>query len=206
MIQVLGDSHVCFFGGIDVVTDYYVNHPFVIHRLGAPLAYNLDKFNTSWKAREKILDLLPNIPKQDKVLFCLGEVDCRYHIKNQSIKQGRDIELIIEECAKRYVTAIKSFNIKQDIGVWAPIASTWLTEKQASSDRLILGSCLDRNVITKNFNAYLKAECKDDIAFFSIFDKLLEDNGETNKNYYWDTVHLSQKVMPIAKELLKEWL
>lgn len=208
MIHVVGDSHACFFNGIDEITHgEYTNFPFKTHHENAPLAYNLGKLNTTCKAKETISELIKRISIDDCILFSLGEVDCRYHIKNQSIKQNKDIKDIVIDCVDKYISAIKEINfLNQRVGVWAPIASTYLSEKEASQYVWILGDCIERNNLTKIFNYHLEQKCKQfNISFFCIFPSLINENGETKKEYYMDTVHLSQKAMSITLPLFESW-
>jgi hypothetical protein len=207
MIHVIGDSHVCFFNGVDgIATQYPENELFKTYRLGAPIAYNLSKFNTMYKAREQIAKILPKISLKDSLLFCFGEIDCRYHIKNQSIKQNKNINEIIIDCVNRYVNAIKELNIlNHKVGVWGPIASTYLEEICSSKDCWIKGSPLERNIISLIFNDCLQKKCKEEnIHFISIFKDLILPNNNTNTNYYMDAIHLSQKAMPLITHLFKD--
>lgn len=209
MIHVLGDSHVCFFNGHDGITDIYPyvhnNHPFMTYRLGAPIAYNLGVFGTMYRAKEKLISILPKIPIADTLLFSFGEIDCRYHIKNQSIKKGIDIEIVVADCVNRYVDAIQQLNaFGHQVGVWGPIASTHLEEKDASSDCWIKGDHLERNKITKLFNSHLKIKCSETgVMFFSILSSLILADGTTDHQYYADSIHLSQAAMPLAKSVLE---
>jgi len=198
MIHVIGDSHVCFFNGIDGITDLYPyihsNPPFLTYRLGAPLAYNLGNY--------KLESLISNIPETDSILFSFGEIDCRYHIKNQSIKQHTDIETVVAWCVNRYIIAIIQLVQKHQVGVLGPIATTLLGEKDSNDQCLIKGDHLERNLITRIFNNYLKSKTsKSDILFFNIFDHLLLEDGTTNPFYYSDHIHLSQTAAPLIDKL-----
>jgi hypothetical protein len=175
------------------------------YRLGAPIAYNLGKFGTMYRAKEKLAEILPKIPATDRLLFSFGEIDCRYHIKNQSIKKGIDVEIVVADCISRYINAIQQLNVLgHRVGVWGPIASTHLEEKDASSDCWIKGDHLERNRITKLFNSHLKIKCLEaGIMFFSILSDLILADGTTDSQYYADPMHLSQTAMSLAKSALE---
>lgn len=200
MIHVIGDSHVCFFNGCDGITDLHPyahnNHPFVTHRLGALLAYNFGEYALG--------PFISSISKTDSLLLCFGEIDCRYHIKNQAIKQNVDVETIIINCVNRYISAIKQLNIKHRVGVWGPIATTPLEEKDSNSQCPIKGDHLERNRITRLFNEHLKSQALSaDMLFFSVFNDLLLPDGTTNLFYYIDNIHLAQTAAPLAKAVLE---
>jgi hypothetical protein len=199
MIHVVGDSHVCFFNGSDGITDMYPyahsNPPFKTYRLGALLAYNLEEYN--------IGSFISNLPKTDSILFSFGEIDCRYHIKNQSIKQSVSVETIIANCVDRYIAAITKLNSNHKVGVWGPPATTLLEEKDSNSQCPIKGDHLERNRITRLFNIYLKSKALEvGVAFFSIFDDLLAEDGSTNPFYYADSIHLAQTAAPLVMKLV----
>jgi hypothetical protein len=51
----------------------------------------------------------------------------------------------------------------------------------------------------------LAARCRENgIYSFSNFDALVDAEGLTNTWYYFDTIHLSQRAMPIALNALRE--
>ena len=197
-IHVIGDSHVCFFNGMDGITDMYPyahkNLPFITYRLGALLAYNFGEYGLG--------AFLSAIPTTDIILLCFGEIDCRFHIKNQSIKQNESIETIVANCVNRYVSAIVQLNLKHRICVWGPVATTPLEEKDSNGQCPIKGDHLERNRITRLFNEYLASKASETgLLFFSIFNDLLLADGATNPFYYADSIHLSQTAMPLAAKL-----
>jgi len=114
-IYCIGDSHASFFSGYDRIQLGWPNKTFnkkyfflKSYRLGPVLAYNLCKFKTRSRGREKLLYILTHlIPLGSKVLFCFGEIDCRAHLLRQSEIQKRDIYDIVRECVDRYFSVIK---------------------------------------------------------------------------------------------------
>ena len=194
MIHIIGDSHVCFFNGVDGITDLYPyahkNPPFITYRLDAPLAYNLSEYGLG--------PFVSTIPTTDTILFCFGEIDCRFHIKNQSMKQNTSIEIIVANCVNRYVAAITQLCAKRHAGVWGPVATTLLDEKDSNGQCPIKGNHLERNKITRLFNECLKSKAsRVGLSFFSIFNDLLLTDGTTNPFYYADSIHLSQTAKPL---------
>jgi len=78
--------------------------------------------------------------------------------------------------------------------------------KQAAR-RSVPVSVVERNAAAKLFNQRLSEHCSEKgIRFLDIFDALVHRNGITNTWYYFDTIHLSQRAMPILLNRLSEIL
>jgi hypothetical protein len=212
IIYCIGDSHAEFFSGWNSMGPEYPETRkgrlpfFKSFRLGPVLAYNICEFNTTTRGREKLLDILDKInPKEVEILLCFGEIDCRVHIIKQSRIQKKPIANIIRACVDRYWNAIIDLaNRGFDVMVWNAIPSSLYQGKDPEFPTV--GTCRERNRVTKIFNAELEMLCKkNNIKFFSIFDRLLLKNGLTNMDYYMDKIHLSQKAMALAiAELRKQ--
>lgn len=204
IIYCIGDSHASFFSGRNNIQPAYpelsVNTipSFKSYRLGAILAYSLCNFGSTTKGREKILKLLLTLPKKSNILLCFGEIDCRVHLIKQAIKQNKNLEEVITECVRRYFSFILEIKKDYKIIVWGVIPST-PSEKIIDTRYPHIGSCLERNYVTKIFNEKLKEfSLESGVKFVSIFEQLLLKNGRTNGEFYIDNVHLSQKAMPIV--------
>jgi hypothetical protein len=92
MIHIIGDSHALTFQDSKKVE---------CHWLGAATAYNL------WKRHQQIRDIVEQNQK-DEFWFCLGEIDCRIHIYNYSMKTGVAESVLIENTAFVYTQYIKA--------------------------------------------------------------------------------------------------
>ncbi|MDY0313769.1 MAG: hypothetical protein RBR32_01700 [Bacteroidales bacterium] len=216
MIHVIGDSHVSFFIGKNEIVPEYppycgINNQFSVYRIGAPIAFNLLKENTTYKAREKILYILPLILPEDKVLFSFGEIDCRYHI-GKNVRRGYSQAHNVYKCVERYVDGLLDlmYNFSNiSFGVWGPIPSTKLPQSCSSRDCPITGDMLERNQITLTFNVFLEQKSKEfGFKFFTLFYDLVDSYMGTDLSYYMDNIHLNQKAMPLALgELAKKgWI
>lgn len=196
MIHCIGDSHVSVFTGHDCMPPIW--HPmrrsddkskyFRTYRIGAATAYQLE-------GKIPIIDFIIErapISKDDKMLFCFGEVDIRAHLIKQSIDKERDIEEVVKECVDRYFNTIMHFKGKgYDMMVWGPIAS-W-SEKAPYTSGPSYGTTLERNNATRIFNNYLEEKCNGNgVVFLSIFDKMLLDDGNTDPKYLdpWEDCHI----------------
>jgi hypothetical protein len=197
MIHVIGDSHVCFFNGADGITDLYPyahsNPPFLTYRIGAALAYNVCKAYSTCGTKEAIEAIASKISASDSILLSFGEIDCRYHIKHQSVKQNTRVQNIINDCVERYITAIQPMCHKHKIGVWGPVATTHWPVENSSHECMVEGSHEERNEITRLFNEQLKIRSTETgVKFFSVFEQLLCPDGTTNQYYYADYIHLGK--------------
>jgi hypothetical protein len=210
-IYCIGDSHVHFFSGWNHVgpeypKKYYGRLPyFKTYRVGAVLAYNLCKMETSTQGREKLFKILTSeIPRGAKILLCFGEIDCRAHLLKQADFKKNSSSELVKECIDRYVSVIEEITkIGFEVIVWNVTPSS-LDDIQDNSYPSY-GSCLERNNVSRLFNDYLRERCeKNQIKFISIFDKLIDENGLSKKEYYMDAIHLSQKAMPLALEEFKK--
>jgi hypothetical protein len=210
-IYCIGDSHVNFFSGQDMIQPKWPEKSidlipfFKTFRLGAVLAYNLCKLDTKMKGREKLFSLLKQIPKESTIMLCFGEIDCRAHLLKQAEIQNRKINIITKECVDRYVSVIKEVkNLNYNIIIWnvTPSSPTGFPDSQ---DYPTYGTCRERNSVTRLFNQFLEEQLiNESIQFISIFEKLINKRGITLARFLMDDIHLSQAAMPLAiKEINK---
>lgn len=115
-IYCLGDSHVSFFAGADVIQPAWpapaaTRLPwFRVLHLGPILAFSLARPNTRERGRERLFAALERtVPPRARVLLCFGEIDCRAHFLKQAARQGRPVEAIVTDCLAAY------FHVVQDV-------------------------------------------------------------------------------------------
>jgi hypothetical protein len=202
MIHCIGDSHSSVFSGKEEIQPIWPNlsddqmDQFKSYRIGAATAYQL---HTKVPIINNIIE--SKVKKNDKVLFCFGEVDIRAHLIKQKDLQSREIQDIVKECVDRYMIVLKNYKYQNiDMYAWGPIAS-WHPSRQYTGGPSF-GSCYERNLTTKYFNEYLNSECiKNNIGFVSIFDKMVDKDLITIPTYLddWEGchMHLSQRAMPL---------
>jgi hypothetical protein len=209
MLYCIGDSHTSYFAGEAGIQPEWPQWgrsrlPFFrAFRLGAVLAYNLPRFGTRTHGREKLLTVLrTDVPRGSRVLLCFGEIDCRAHLLRQCERQGRSPESVAAECAERY------FSVAQEIQrrgyavlLWNAIPSS---AYELAGALPTYGTCLERNAITRLFNARLAdLAAAGGMGFVSIFDALVDAGGLTRMEYYQDEIHLSQLSMPLTLAALE---
>lgn len=208
MIHCIGDSHSAVFSGEEIMQPEWPiiasnKLPyFKSYRVGPATAYQLEN-------KKQIIDdiLSKNYNDGDSLLFCFGEVDIRAHLLKQMDTQKRCLDDIVKECVDRYFSVILSYKERGiNCIVWGPIAS-WHESRKYNGPSF--GTCVERNLVTKEFNRYVEQLCvENNVGFVTIFYDMVNENNETNTYYLdnWDqsNMHLSQTSMSIILERFKE--
>lgn len=204
MIYVIGDSHVSVFSGAKKIVPFYdprLNRwdetpYFTTCRIGPIIAYNVfNKINMF----QSILDRLNKT--NDIILFNYGEIDCRVHLPKRASDRGEDINFTIQDCVNRYADLLNRLS-EWKIFFTGVHPTTWL---ESSKDMPIFGSEIHRNTITKIFNDKLQLKTN---RVISIFDKLINEDMTTKREYYMDHLHLdgSKTIGLIIEEFKKQGL
>lgn len=213
MIHCIGNSHALMFSGSSVPPRKFPIWPrrhaydrtsfFKTYSLGPIIAYNFYEHHHS-KAMH-VINTVRVSKENDYVMFCIGEVDCRWHIPKQAELQNRTLEDVTIECVQRY---FRSLNEIHDLGYKV---MAWMAQPSTTyghSDNIespVYQTCEIRNHISSVYNAELKKLCDaSNIYFLDIFDRLLDPNTKlTNMSYYIDYCHLDPiKVVPMVMEKL----
>lgn len=210
VIHCIGDSHASFFSGCNEMQPEWPGQAkntiplFRAYRLGPVVAYNLCKAGTKTQGREKLFAILAGIPQNSIVLLCFGEIDCRVHMIRQAEKQNRDVVEIAEECAQRYFLVIKEIQRNFDVIVWNVIPSSRKDEIH-NMEFPSCGTSAERNKATFSFNTTLNELLQaEQVKLLSLFDDLLDEEGNTNQYYYGDAIHLSQRAMPLVVSKIQQ--
>ena len=201
VIHCLGDSHVCFFSGQDRI--FQAGLPaqnilpfFRAWHLGAALAYNLVKPGSSSGGREKLFAALRDrVPPGARVLLGFGEIDCRAHLLKHAEDSRQPLESVVAECVERYFRVIEEVRaLGFDVLVYNAPPSCRRPNKSEYPSH---GTALQRNHVTRLFNARLAARCSAArIPFLHTFDDLVPPNSASREYYFMDNIHLAQRAMP----------
>lgn len=219
-IIVLGDSHVNFFSGNEMLTfspignqinvcPNITNNPFTILHLGPCLAYTCNKTNTSMHFHEKAEFLLNNFIKPNAHIVCsLGEIDLRAHVYPQAKLQQRTYQEIINDILVEYLSFLVSLKEKgYHVYCWGPIASQReICPIDPAFPRS--GTEIERNMATLYFTQQLSLLCEQhDIVFMSIFDQMITNDFLTIEKYLSaDHCHLSQRALALAQPVWEKLL
>ena len=158
--------------------------------LGGVLCYNFLK-NHAPTVRYW-LDSLKIQKEKDKILFYVGEIDCRVHLSKKYMTTDLSKEEVVNECVERYFKALKMFS---DEGWDVIVCGTHPTNTLPHSEKypnINWGDVSIRNSICVIFNSALKSLCeKNSISFVSIYDKLVDENNITKPGVLKDFCHMN---------------
>ena len=207
MIYVIGDSHSAIF---TVINNKYMTPEYKLvktlnfcsYRTKPFTSYNL---NTKINHIEEIIKTL-NIQKNDYLIFSYGEVDIRCHLGFYSTDTST-LNNKIKECVDRYKEFLLYFKKKyKNIGVWSPVASGGYNGINGNG-RPSYKTKRERNIITSRFTILLKEACTNhEIIFKSIFNELVNNEGDTNDVYYADGIHLNINAQTLVINKFKDLL
>ena len=211
---VMGDSHVNFFSGNELLTFTAVGHEinlcpsenrFTALHLGPCLAYTCNHEDSSTGFSKKTRFLLEHFIRPGaRIIVSLGEIDLRVHVLRQAAKQGRDYTGIIDDILKNYMDFLGTLKEKgYTVFCWGPIASQKDdTPQDPAFPRY--GNEIDRNRATGYFTEKLCELCAGyDITALSIFPQMITEDYRTRGEYLSsDHFHLSQRAMELARPLL----
>lgn len=215
VIHCIGDSHVSFFGGQDVIQPGWPERSddllscFVTHHLGGALAYNLTRTGTQMRGREKLFEVLEQaVPPGGNVLLSFGEIDCRAHVLKQAAKRNVSIEAVVAECLEHYFQTVREAMERGfEVVIYNAVPSAIPRARKSGrdDDYVAVGDWRQRNQAIRAFNAGAKQRCADCGAkFLETFPALVDEQGKAVSWYYFDAIHLSQRAMPLTLRALAE--
>lgn len=204
-IYAFGNSHVSIFSGTDIMVPIWPDRSndklpwFKTFRIGPVTAYQAVKH---MKTIYSIMKEVGFDKNKDTILFVFGEVDIRAHIIEQSLKQNRCVQYITREVVNRYWSAIMNARNKgYKVAVFGCIAGFKLKKGAQQPAWPHVGTCKERNEITRDFNDDLSNRCFwNGIPFISVFDEMLMPNGETDTRYLDEEsagCHATTKLLPL---------
>lgn len=210
VIHCIGDSHVDFLSGLNSIQpEYPLSHPnryslFKTYRLGAVLAYTIA--NKESHGSVKLDAVLHEIPTESYVMLMLGEIDCRVHLIAQSEKRGKSLDTVVIDCVSRYCKKLLWLKKRgYRVVVWGAIPSTKFSVPD--KDYPTVGTCKERNEVTRIFNFHLNAFAqKNNLPFISLFPDLVDSDGMTNMSYHIDSIHLSSRAAYLVAQKLAKTL
>lgn len=213
VIHCIGDSHVSFFGGQDVVQPTWPEPAlpelpwFRVLHLGPVLAFSLAKPDTTMRGRERLFEVLGQaVPPGSTVLLCFGEIDCRAHVLKQASRQGRPVAEVVADCLDSYFQVVREVQARGfAVIVYNAVPTRLSTPRQAKRDDnyVAVGSWPERNAAVRLFNAGAKQRCQVVGAkFLENYPGLVTAQDKTVEWFFFDAIHLSQRAMPLTLQAL----
>jgi hypothetical protein len=206
VILATGDSHSLFWRGSNTVEE--CEHRLVgleVLHLGAATAYQMPREDSP--RAEKLRRTLNARKDQFALLItCFGEIDCRTHVVKQAELQSRTIDDVAGEVAERYLAFVLRLSAEYGvpIAMWGPPPSTPPHRQRNNHKYPTVGTMHERNRATAALTASLRegAGRESTLAFFTLFDELIDADGATKPEALFDGAHLSAKFLPRALEKL----
>lgn len=178
-IHTIGDSH-----------SYYGWNGVINHHLGPILCYSFGKDILS---RCDIRNF--NIKNGDSIVFCFGEIDCRYHI-HKHVSETNSFMNIIDNIVDNYFKAIE-LNINllnlslKNICVYNVVPPVQKHMTGENEKYPFLGSDEERKIYTLYFNKKLKEKCNEyKYIYFDVYEKYIDENGYLRKDLSDGHVHI----------------
>jgi hypothetical protein len=203
-LHCIGDSHTAFFTGYNNIQPEYpkASKSFAknifTYRLGSSLAYNLCEPDSKTKSNVKLFEILSTLNcTTDIVLLSFGEVDCRAHVIKQAELKNITIDEAVHECVNRYLLVIKRIlNLNFKVIVWNAVPTSMGFEN-VQMEYPYYGTFEERNKACILFNEELqKKSIVLGFYFIDVYRKIINKNFTTNNKYYFDKIHLSNKLLP----------
>ncbi|MCR5339286.1 MAG: SGNH/GDSL hydrolase family protein [Lachnospiraceae bacterium] len=217
-VCVIGDSHVNFFSGHELLSFLSIGNdtnvafekipfhpPFTVIHAGPCLAYQCDNPNSTTQFLSKLKHLMDDfMTPASTVIISLGEIDLRSRVFKHAAEGDDSYKEVVDEILSHYYRILLLLKEKGfHVGCWGPIASQ---PEFCPIDPMFprCGSEQNRNRATAYFNDRLQEFCeKHDMLFMSIFYDLITPEYHTKSEYLSsDLCHLGQAARPLAE---KEW-
>lgn len=218
MIHCIGDSHISFFSGEDAIQPVWPAASrdclpwFKTHHIGAALAYNLTREGTRTRGREKLFEVLSSeVPDGATVLLSFGEIDCRMHLTKQAEKTDTPIADVVDLCLKEYFKVIAEI---KSLGYRVIVYNAVLSRPRVRGSRRATdaeyathGTIAERTETLGLFNSGARERCTQTGVFFlENTPHLVNRSGTIPAWYFFDSIHLSQRAMPVTLRELEALL
>lgn len=215
---VLGDSHVNFFSGNELLSflpigneintcEQVNNLPLTTLHLGPCIAYHCMTYGTTTRFYEKLTILKDSfIEKDARVILSMGEIDLRVHVFRESKKQNKPFQEITDNITENYICLLRELKSEgYDVICFGPVA----TQKDSHPPEEACprtGTEQDRNRATAYFTERMRLLCrKENIPFVTVFEKMITDDYLTIEDVLSeDHVHLGQAALPLVLDAFQK--
>lgn len=179
IIYTIGDSH-CYEGWSNTNLK---NYKVISNHLGPKLMYSIKL--------EDFLLLKIQPSKYDKIVFCLGEIDCRCHLYKYMGSLAKTIDGMVQiyfNMIEKYVKVLKSNNIF----IYNVPPPSNIDNVTNNPEYPFRGTNDERKLIVRIMNEHLKHYCKSyNYSFIDIIDMCEDENGLLSKKSSNDGVHIT---------------
>jgi hypothetical protein len=177
----------------------------VAHVISAATAHNLAKENSTTNSRKRLFDSLSRVNRRrDAVIMVFGEVDCRFHIYYQYMKNEErlTIEELIDHTISNYGKVLIELKDKGfQLYVCGVVPASW---REHSTAYPFYGTPDMRSKITRIFNDKLQVFCiENGIRFIDMYEPAADDDGLIKREYKLDDIHLNERIVPHVRAQLR---
>jgi hypothetical protein len=178
-LHTIGDSH-SYFGWKNIWN----------HHLGPRLCYSFGKHKLN------LCDIRGfNLKDGDTVIFCLGEIDCRCHIKKhitELITYQEIISKIVNDYFDAILLNVSVLNVKlKNVCVYNVPPPAEKHNTQENPECPFVGTDEERKQYTLFFNEKLREKCAESgFVFFDIYNFYTTENGFLRKDLSDGIVHI----------------
>lgn len=182
VIHTFGDSHCSNgWGGIPNLET---------HHLGPKLCFSIGRDGINIKDGY-------DVKNGDTVIFCFGEIDCRFHI-HRHITEDRNYKEVIDDIVNKYFIKVKDavdmFENLQTV-IYNVVPPVKKEDVYQYPDHPHLGTDEERKGYVLYFNEKLKEKCIEyGFVFFDIYNKYIDSDGFLNKSLSDGTVHVGHGI------------
>ena len=184
-LHTFGDSH-----SSDKISGWKMCKNVNAHHLRAVLCYSFGREKLN---RCDIRDF--GLVKNDSVVFCFGEIDCRCHV-HKHINSEMTYQKVIDNIVDNYEEVIR-INIKgcgvnlKYVCIYNVVPPVQKHNTGENPQYPYLGSDDERKSYVLYFNEQLKKRCeRNSWVFFDVYDKYCDANGFLSKKYSDGNVHI----------------
>jgi hypothetical protein len=177
-IHTIGDSHAV--GGFNTILNIHY------HTLGPKTCYRFGRETIDIRQRF-------GINEGETVIFCLGEIDCRNHIKRHCT-DTRDYKNVIDELIANYFESIRRSvggftNLKVSVYNVVPAVRTF--DKHVFNIPDYIGSDEERKSYALYFNERIAKKCTEyNYIFFNVYNYFTDSDGFMDKKKSDVSVHI----------------
>jgi hypothetical protein len=196
VIHVFGDSHSLLF-----------QHPaFFIHYVGPSTAFNLRSDTSSTQSKKKIFDTLAGLDHTSRqfLMFVFGEIDARIHVYNIHKQKNRAIVDVIDATIESYEMFLREVVSVYPKCTFLVCAVVPAGEQGNYYNYPYYASRDERVEITRLMNESLERMClRHSWTFVNVNHLLVESDGSRKKEYVFDDIHFSDRIVPFIVDDLK---
>lgn len=157
--------------------------------IGSRLAYTLGRGIINHTVIQRINDA--KLKKDDPIIFCMGEIDVRCHVKNQS--KEKDWQQVIREIVFPYLKTIKELTVNfSEVYVYNITPTKNIPSQEGSDDQFpFRGTPEERRGCTLYMNKIIMENCeKFGLKFFDIYSSIIDSQGFLNVNQADASIHV----------------